>query len=71
MLSPHEFAALMVIDRAHDAEWTNLSSDTLATLVERQLVYLKQHDAGRAAPVLTDGGRLLLRALLTSSSNSA
>ncbi|KWN05612.1 hypothetical protein WT83_29060 [Burkholderia territorii] len=62
MLSPHEFATLMLIGESPEPDGTELDPNNLATLVEQQLVYLEQRGSGYVRPGLThDGQSLLLR----------
>lgn len=60
MLSPHEFATLMLLQHAPDL--MNLDSTDLEALLERQLVTLEQLASGQQRPLLTDDGHLLLKA---------
>ncbi|HKU00004.1 MAG TPA: hypothetical protein VJS30_26275 [Paraburkholderia sp.] len=61
MLSPHEFATLMLI--RHAPEQIDMNRHELDTLLEHQLVALEQRDEGRHLPSLTMAGRSLLDAL--------
>ena len=61
MLSPHEFATLMLI--RHAPEQIDMNRHELDILLERQLVALEQLDEGRRLPSLTTAGRSLLDAL--------
>lgn len=61
MLSPHEFATLLLVKHAPDA--TVLDRSELKTLLEQQLVALEQTVNGIALPTLTPGGQSLLRAM--------
>lgn len=61
MLSPHEFAALMLIGDAQEPNGAQLSPDTLAALVERQLVCLVPRTSGRVCLLLTRDGQSLLQ----------
>lgn len=61
MLSPHEFATLMLI--RHAPEQIDMNRHELDILLERQLVALEQRDEGRRLPSLTMAGRSLLDAL--------
>jgi hypothetical protein len=60
MLSPHEFATLMLLKDAPDL--TSLDSADLEALLECQLVTLEQLASGQQRPLLTNDGRLLLKA---------
>jgi hypothetical protein len=60
MLSPHEFAALLLIGGTREA--ADLDPDDLASLVERQLVALDQLVAGRRLQ-LTEYGASVVRAV--------
>lgn len=61
MLSPHEFATLMLI--RHAPEQIDMDRHELDILLERQLVALERRDEGRHLPSLTMAGRSLLDAL--------
>ncbi|WP_027800234.1 hypothetical protein [Paraburkholderia dilworthii] len=61
MLSPHEFAALMLVRSAPDR--IDLNGTDLETLVERQLVVLEPLASGRQRLSLTLDGDLLLQAV--------
>jgi hypothetical protein len=61
MLSPHEFATLLLVK--HAPEMTDLGRSELQTLLEQQLVALEQTVSGIALPRLTPGGQSLLRAM--------
>ncbi|MBN3791854.1 hypothetical protein [Burkholderia sp. Ac-20353] len=58
MLSPHEFAALLLIGRAPDA--AGLDPGDLTTLVERQLVALEQLTLENRRACLTASGRSMV-----------
>ncbi|WP_028223805.1 hypothetical protein [Paraburkholderia oxyphila] len=60
MLSPHEFATLMLVKSA--PEQIDLNREELDTLLERQLVALEQHVNGAQRPRLTRDGDSVLRA---------
>lgn len=60
MLSPHEFATLMLLKDAPDP--MNLDLANLQALLERQLVTLEQLASGQQRPLITDDGRLFLKA---------
>jgi hypothetical protein len=59
MLSPHEFAILMLIKDAPDQ--IDLDGAELDTLLERQLVALEQLAAGHQPPHLTGDGDSVLQ----------
>ena len=61
MLSPHEFATLMLIRNA--PEQIDMNRHELDTLLERQLVALEQRAEGHRLLSLTTAGRSLLDAL--------
>ncbi|SAK89488.1 hypothetical protein AWB75_06183 [Caballeronia catudaia] len=61
MLSPHEFATLMLVSAAPDQ--IDLAREELDTLLERQLVELEQIALGRSRPRLTGDGRAVLQAV--------
>ena len=61
MLSPHEFATLMLVKDAPDQ--LKLDRTELNTLLERQLVKLEKLASGNERPELTPDGDLLLRAI--------
>ncbi|WP_072617497.1 hypothetical protein [Pandoraea vervacti] len=65
MLSPHEFATLMLV--RHAPEQIDMNRAELDALLERQLVMLEQSAEGRRHPQLTDRGRSLLKALSAGS----
>lgn len=60
MLSPHEFATLMLIKDA--PEQIDLDRAELDTLLERQLVALEELTSGVRRPCLTHDGRFILEA---------
>ncbi|MDN7424184.1 hypothetical protein [Burkholderia dolosa] len=60
MLSPHEFATLMLI--RHSPDQLDMSRAELDTLLERQLVMLEHAAGGARRAHLTPRGRLLLDA---------
>ncbi|WP_180970673.1 hypothetical protein [Burkholderia sp. WAC0059] len=60
MLSPHEFATLMLVKNAPDQ--IDMSRAELETLMERQLVMLEQLAEGHRRPALTPSGDSLLLA---------
>lgn len=60
MLSPHEFATLMLLKDAPDP--MSLDRADLETLLERQLVTLEQLASGLQRPRVTDDGQLFLKA---------
>ncbi|CAM2160728.1 MULTISPECIES: hypothetical protein [Paraburkholderia] len=61
MLSPHEFATLMLI--RHAPEQIDMNRHELDILFERQLVALEQRAEGMRRLSLTSAGRSLLEAL--------
>lgn len=61
MLSPHEFATLMLLDTNPHSE--NLDPGDLDALCERQLVFLEQLSSGLARGRLTAQGRTVLRSV--------
>jgi hypothetical protein len=61
MLSPHEFAALMLVKAAPDQ--IDLNREELDTLLERQLVALEQLASGVRRPRLTRDGASVLEAV--------
>lgn len=58
MLSPHEFAALLLIE--HSADAADLDPGDLTALVERQFVALEQITSEYRRACLTKNGRSLL-----------
>ncbi|MEJ2768158.1 hypothetical protein [Mycetohabitans sp. B46] len=60
MLSPHEFATLMLIRSA--PEQIDMNRAELDTLLERQLVELEERAEGYRRPMLTPTGQSLLAA---------
>jgi hypothetical protein len=61
MLSPHEFATLMLVNDARDPD--DLNGADLDALLERQLVTLEKLTAGRQHLRLTEVGHLILNAV--------
>ena len=61
MLSPHEFATLMLVAAA--PEQIDLNREELDTLLERQLIALEQLASGARSPRLTRDGDSILRAV--------
>jgi hypothetical protein len=61
MLSPHEFATLMLVKDAPDQ--TGLDRAELDTLLERQLVALEHLASGHQRPRLTRDGDAILQAV--------
>jgi len=61
MLSPHEFATLMLVKAAPDQ--IDLNREELDTLLERQLVALEQLASGVVRPRLTRDGASMLQAV--------
>jgi hypothetical protein len=57
MLSPHEFATLMLVKAAPDQ--IELNREELDTLLDQQLVALEQLASGHQRPRLTRGDSLL------------
>ncbi len=60
MLSPHEFATLMLIEDAPDQ--VELDRAELDTLLARQLISLEESVAGRR-PCITRNGKSVLQAV--------
>lgn len=61
MLSPHEFATLMLVSQS--PEQVDMNRAELDTLLERQLVMLEKSAEGHRRAQLTDMGRSFLEAL--------
>jgi hypothetical protein len=61
MLSPHEFATLMLVATA--PEQIDLNREELDTLLERQLISLEQLSSGARRLFLTRDGDSILRAV--------
>lgn len=61
MLSPHEFATLMLVAAA--PEQIDLNREELNTLLDRQLVALEKLGSGAQRARLTRDGDLVLRAI--------
>jgi hypothetical protein len=61
MLSPHEFATLMLVKDA--AEHSELDRADLETLRERQLVKLEKRASGHQLPCITESGYSFLNAV--------
>ncbi|WP_180733218.1 hypothetical protein [Paraburkholderia sp. PGU19] len=61
MLSPHEFATLMLVKSA--PEQIDLNRQELDTLLERQLIALEEFACGVQRPRLTRDGDSVLRAI--------
>ncbi|EUC13951.1 hypothetical protein [Paraburkholderia hospita] len=61
MLSPHEFATLMLVKSA--PEQIDLNRAELDTLLERQLIALEELASGAQRPRLTRDGDSVLRAI--------
>ena len=61
MLSPHEFATLMLVRHAPDQ--LDMNRAELDALLEQQLVMLEQSAEGDRRAQLTDQGELVLNAL--------
>ena len=62
MLSPHEFATLMLVAAA--PEQIDLNREELDTLLERQLIALEHVSSGAQRPRLTQDGDSILRAVV-------
>jgi hypothetical protein len=60
MLSPHEFATLMLVRSAPDQ--IDMNRTEVDTLLERQLLLLEQIAGGHQRPSLTPSGHSLLEA---------
>jgi hypothetical protein len=60
MLSPHEFAALMLVNSA--PEQIEPDHIDLATLLERRLVSFENLEGNRRRPALTESGLSILEA---------
>ncbi|CAG9266524.1 hypothetical protein [Paraburkholderia unamae] len=61
MLSPHEFATLMLV--RHSPDQIDMNRHELDTLLERQLVALEHWTEGHRQLSLTSAGRSLLEAV--------
>ncbi|AJW44520.1 MULTISPECIES: hypothetical protein [Ralstonia] len=61
MLSPHEFATLMLVSQS--PEQVDMNRAELDTLLERQLVMLEKSAEGHRRAQLTDRGQSFLEAL--------
>lgn len=61
LLTPHEFATLMLISSAPDQ--IDLNRHELDTLMERQLVTLERQATGGQRARLTQGGNSVLSAI--------
>jgi hypothetical protein len=61
MLSPHEFATLMLIKASPDQ--IDLGCAELDTLFEQQLISLENLASGRSRPHVTSDGDSILRAV--------
>ncbi|MBC8752400.1 MULTISPECIES: hypothetical protein [Paraburkholderia] len=61
MLSPHEFATLMLIKDAPDQ--IELGRAELDTLLERQLISLESRASGHPRPHVTSEGASILKAV--------
>ncbi|MFD1554889.1 hypothetical protein ACFSHT_04490 [Paraburkholderia silviterrae] len=62
MLSPHEFATLMLVKDAPDQ--IDLTREELDVLLERQLIAMEQLASGMHRPCLTDDGDFLLQSVM-------
>jgi hypothetical protein len=60
MLSPHEFATLILLKDAPDL--LSLDGADMEALLDRQLVTLKQLASGQQRPLITNDGRCFLKA---------
>ncbi|MGC1547066.1 hypothetical protein SAMN05444172_6036 [Burkholderia sp. GAS332] len=60
MLSPHEFATLMLLKDAPDL--LSLDGADLEALLDRQLVTLENLASGQQRPLITDDGQMFLKA---------
>ncbi|SDE37288.1 hypothetical protein [Paraburkholderia lycopersici] len=61
MLSPHEFATLMLVKSSPDQ--IDMAREELDTLLEQQLVALESLATGAHRPHVTDEGEYLLQAM--------
>ncbi|WP_322057457.1 hypothetical protein [Paraburkholderia sp. J63] len=61
MLSPHEFATLMLVKDSPDQ--IDLTREELDVLVEHQLIAMEQLASGIHRPCLTDDGNSLLQSI--------
>jgi hypothetical protein len=62
VLSPHEFATLMLVKSSPDQ--IDMGREELDTLLERQLVALESLATGMHRPRVTDEGESLLEAIM-------
>ncbi|WP_028221292.1 hypothetical protein [Paraburkholderia oxyphila] len=62
MLSPHEFATLMLVKDSPDQ--IDLTREELDVLLERQLIAMEQLASGMHRPCLTDDGDSLLQSVM-------
>lgn len=62
MLSPHEFAALMLIKASPDQ--IDMDREELDTLLEQQLVALEKLASGAHRPRVTNDGESLLQSMM-------
>ncbi|MDQ7978200.1 hypothetical protein QYH69_13195 [Paraburkholderia sp. SARCC-3016] len=69
MLTPHEFATLLLVKHAPDA--ADLERYELKTLLERRLIALEPTGNGVALPTVTPGGQSLLRAMALLAARNA
>ncbi|AJZ63838.1 hypothetical protein OI25_5204 [Paraburkholderia fungorum] len=60
MLSPHEFATLMLLKDAPDL--LSLDSADLEALLDRQLVTVEDLASGQRRPLITHDGQMFLKA---------
>ncbi|MFL9984491.1 hypothetical protein PQR46_01400 [Paraburkholderia sediminicola] len=60
MLSPHEFATLMLLKDAPDL--LSLDGADLEALLDRQLVTLENLPSGQQRPLITHDGQMFLKA---------
>ncbi|RQS68432.1 hypothetical protein DID96_19680 [Burkholderia sp. Bp8963] len=62
MLSPHEFAVLMLVKSSPDQ--IDMDREELDTLIEHQLVVLERLGSGACRPRVTNDGESLLQAVM-------
>ncbi|MEM5425969.1 MULTISPECIES: hypothetical protein [Paraburkholderia] len=62
MLSPHEFATLMLVKSSPDQ--IDMGREELDTLLEQQLVALESLATGMPRPRITDEGEFLLETIM-------
>lgn len=61
MLSPHEFATLMLV--RHSPDQIDMNRSELGTLLERRLISLESRSSGDRRLSLTNAGSVLLEAV--------